>query len=135
LNKDAKVFEKTYNKFSRWIESIIDNKTIENDVAFRFDIYEDGKDKYSIDCMFEKRVIEDGSFDWEDISEPSEEPLFIIKRLKFRKWQEVLEFVINLIKNYLQNGQEKAVLLNASRVTTGFVDGDLELLHQQPEIQ
>ncbi|MGN0580701.1 MAG: hypothetical protein ACI4JE_07485 [Ruminococcus sp.] len=125
-----------YNEFAKWLDRLLtDNKMPESTAAFNFNLYEEaeGEKLYSVQLIAADEFDEDDE-DWA-CSEgwTSEEDLFFIDFSDEADgdWKRCLDVVCELIKEYLSNGGNAQILLDAQAVGAGFVDGEIEIISRK----
>ena len=121
-----------YLEFEKWLDNLLETNEIpENTAAFCFNLYDEEDESYGI------QLIASDEFDPEDGGEwacseiwSSEEDIFYIDHSDEADadYERGLEFIGDLIEEYLENGKHKDILLEAKAVAQGFVDGELEIL-------
>lgn len=122
-----------YLEFEKWLDNLLENNDMpENAIAFNFNLYEEEDDSYGIQLIASDEFDENDS-DWA-CSEvwSSEEDIFYISASdeQDKDWRKALEFISNLICDYLENGKYKHILLAEKAIGVGFVDGDIDLLYK-----
>lgn len=122
------------NEVSKWIDHVLEQDISEEIKAFCFNLYDDGNSNWSME------LVGTGTFDIEDADwacveitdfETGTTP-FAWKQAA--KWDEVLEKVISVLREYPENGKYAKVLKSKSGVGVGFVDGDIEILYAKKNI-
>ena len=123
---------KDYNIFKDWIDKQFKKGIPENSVAANFNIYEGSDKTYHIQIITAVEFDENDS-DWAcDPAFSSGEDICVIPRTDtIDGWREGLEYIANLIIQYLDEGQNKDWLCSLTAVGVGFVDGDLVLLQNK----
>lgn len=119
-----------YDGFRKWLDEQIPKYHLDDAVAFHFNLYEDTDDRWSVE------LVGTGAFsvsnpDWacKEVFATRENPYVIHRTASF---QEVLEIFKKCAVTYLNKGTYKEKLKEKAGVGIGFVDGDLEILYQNP---
>lgn len=117
-----------YKKFEKWMNSLLAEHTGEGIVAYNFNIYE-GEEEGDYDLQLIGASMYDAEDDDWACSEvySSGEDIFSYEA---EDWEAGLDVCIDLVKQYLEQGKYADVLKKGKVVTTGFVDGDLELIYE-----
>ena len=118
-----------YNKISKWIDAVFVADIPAEVVAFCFNLYEESDNVWSMELVGAGRFDPDDQ-DWacEEITD------FDTRKNMFNwqadcEWNEALETMVAMLKQYLQKGKCADVLKSKSGVGAGFVDGDIEILY------
>lgn len=115
----------------KWLDDILCQAIPDEVVAFNFNLYEDGGEKWSMELVGTDAYDPDDE-DWrcEEVTDfgTREEPL---SWTKATGWETVLEDAMNAVKQYLVQGQYADILKSKEAVGIGFVDGDGELLYPE----
>ena len=120
-----------YTKVENWLNNVLIQEIPEEVAAFNFNIYEDEGCNWSIE------VVGTGSFDEEDEDWACDEVTDFGTRENPLSWQEeagwneVLEEIMSVLKQYLNKGMYADVLKAGEGVGAGFVDGDIEILYSK----
>ena len=118
-----------YSKVSDWLDNVLQQDIPEEVVAFCFNLYEDGDFNWSMELVGTE------SFDTEDGDWPCDEITDFGTRIKpltwtqETEWDNVLEGIISVLRDYLEIGKYADVLKSREGVGVGFVDGDVEILY------
>ena len=125
-----------YNAFAEWLDNLLNQDMPEEIMAYNFNIYEEadesGKDllEYGVQLIASDEFSEDDD-DWA-CSEiySSEEDIFYIDHSdeKDADRDRGLDFICDLVKQYLNNGTYADKLNSVKGVGVGFVDGDIEIV-------
>lgn len=126
-----------YNAFSEWLDSLLENDMPDNTKAYNFNIYdeldEDGNDArtYGIQLIASDEFDENDGGEWA-CSEiySSQEDIFYIDHSDEDNIdsESGLEFICDLIREYLDNGEYSDKFLKVQAVGAGFVDGDIKII-------
>jgi len=112
--------------FNSWVDAAVAKSIPKSVIAFNFNLYE-STNEFHVD-LIGSDIYSENNPDW------ACNELFIEREVLFRlphqavgtEWQQALNAVIGLVRNYMQSGSAGASRLCACRaVTVGFVDGDL----------
>ena len=118
-----------YTKVENWLNNILAQEIPTEVAAFNFNLYEDEGSNWSME------LVGTSSFDEEDEEwacdevtdfETRENPL---TWQKDAEWEEVLEEIAFVLKQYLNTGMYAEVLKAGKGIGVGFVDGDIEILY------
>lgn len=114
--------------FSKWLDSVLDDISSSDIVAFNFNLYDDGNGQWSAE------LIGSDCFDPEDSDWACDE-VFSTRESPFQwksdaSWEQVLDDAVATIKQYLQDGKYASLLKSYKGIGAGFVDGDLIILWQ-----
>lgn len=118
-----------YTKIENWLDGVLTQEIPEEVAAFNFNLYEDKR------CSWAIELVDTGSFDEEDEDWACDEVEDFGTRenpLTWRKdaeWEEVLEEIASVLKQYLNTGMYAEVLKAGEGIGVGFVDGDIEILY------
>jgi len=123
----------TYIEFEKWLDKLLLNESFENVIAFSFNLYEGigtfhmqliGADEFDLDD--EDWVCEEVFTSGEDI--------FVVDRQESgEEWQSGLQFMTNLVQQYLDMSNNARILHDKTAVAIGFVDGDIDILYQNQD--
>ena len=111
-----------------WLNNILEQTIPTDVVALNFNLYDDGDNHWSME------LVGTDSFDLEDEDWRCDEVFDFGTRetplawKEEKPWDDILEEMIQIIKQYLEQGQYSSVLKKYLGVGIGFVDGDGELL-------
>lgn len=128
--EEQNVEEEVRKKFFEWLDWALSSKNIDKAVAYHFNIYEDGESIWSLELVGTSEFSATNS-DWACAE------LFATRTHPFKithggSWQEVLALFKKYVNSYLKTGTLREVLKSKAGVGIGFVDGDLELLYENP---
>lgn len=118
-----------YSRVSEWIDGVLSADIPAEVVAFCFNLYEESDDSWSME------LVGAGRFDPDDQDWACDEITDFDSRKDMFNWQaacewdEALESMTAVLKQYLEEGKYADVLKSKSGVGVGFVDGDIELLY------
>ena len=120
-----------YSRFSKWLDNHLSSDLPNNVIAVNFNLYEGVEKNYNIE------FVGCGTFDADDedwvCNEvfTTREDLFCVYRADdISNWQQGLIFITALVKKYLEEGTHANKLKKYAAVGIGFVDGNIEILHQ-----
>ncbi|MCT8975293.1 hypothetical protein N4T77_01645 [Clostridium sp. CX1] len=119
-----------YEDFSKWVDSNL--QQLPSDViAVNFNLYEGSNQTYDIQLIGTDTFDEEDE-DWvcEEIFTTGEDVFLIPRTDDIENWEDGLSFITKMIEKYLQDGKLANVLQELQGVGVGFVDGDIEILHQ-----
>lgn len=121
---------KFYDGFEEWLDEQFAKQKVDAAVAFCFNLYEDSEHHWSVELVGTSRFSEQDT-DWAcaEVFATREHPYVIYYEGTFR---EVLEIFKKCAAAYFDKGRFKDILKEKAGVGIGFVDGDLELLYQNP---
>lgn len=117
-----------YMRFQRWLNIILSVEFPDTVEAISFNLYEDGKNSWSIE------LVGAGSFDEEDEEWTCDEVIttredsFSIRYSG--TWQEVQEMFSSYIRYYLDKGVLADRLKKYRGIAVGFVDGNTSILYR-----
>lgn len=130
--KEMQNFEKEVKtEIENWLDNILKQEIPQNIVAFCFNLYDDGEQKWSMELVGTQR------FDINDSDWPCDEITDLgTREIPFSwesaaEWNKVLEWTSSILKEYLEKGKYADVLKAKSGVGIGFVDGDIEILYSK----
>ena len=122
-----------YIEFEKWLCKLLENDMPDNTAAYNFNIYEEEDETYGVQLIASDEFSEDDD-DWA-CSEiwSSEEEIFYIDHSdeKDADRERGLEFISQLISDYLEKGEKADKLKAVKAVGAGFVDGDLKILYKE----
>ena len=122
---------KIYQSFSDWVDKHLSNKLPSEIVAVNFNLSEGTDSVYYIQLVGCDRF-DDEDEDWAcDEVFSTEEDYFLVPRTDIIiQWEQGLQFIKSLVERYLVDGKYSCKLKNYAAVGVGFVDGNLEIVHQ-----
>ena len=119
-----------YEEMVKWIDFVLSQRVPEEVVAFCFNLYDDGENKWSIEIVgtdyFKKSDVDWPCYEIVDFG-TRENPFVWVSDMS---WDKVLDETVLILKAYLQTGKYAKVLKSKKGVATGFVDGDTILLYK-----
>ena len=122
-----------YIEFEKWLSKLLENDMPDNTAAYNFNIYEEEDETYGVQLIASDEFSEDDD-DWA-CSEiwSSEEEIFYIDHSdeKDADRERGLEFISQLISDYLEKGEKADKLKAVKAVGAGVVDGDLKILYKE----
>lgn len=118
-----------YFEFNKWLDSLCDENGSFPGKAINFNLYEGENDFWYIQ-MISVPYYDEENDDW------CCDELFSSGYNEFKwqhkcNWEEAQNEAEQLIKHYLDNGNNKDLLMNYDAITVGFVDGDLTLIYKK----
>ncbi len=115
-----------YIGFEKWIDEQLNRLNLSDVVAYNFNLYDDGNNKWSIELVGTSEFDENDS-DWacSEIFATRENPFCIVYADNFI---EVFEIFKSCVLKYLDDGKYSEQLKSKKGIGIGFVDGDLELI-------
>lgn len=120
-----------YTKMVNWIDSILSQGVPEEVIAFCFNLYDDGDNRWSIEIVgtnyFNKRDVDWPCYEIVDFG-TRENPFAWVADMS---WDKVLDETTLIIRDYLQTGKYAQVLKSKKGVGLGFVDGDTTILYKK----
>jgi hypothetical protein len=120
-----------YHSFSDWVNKHLLNELPSKIVAINFNLYEGSDSAYHIQIVGCDRFDKDDE-DWACYEVFStEEDVFLVPRTDdIIQWEQGLQFMQSLVERYLIDGKYSNKLKNYAAVGVGFVDGNIETVHQ-----
>lgn len=121
-----------YNQIEEWLNGILEEQEIPSETAaFCFNLYEDVGDTWSVELVAAADFDDDpDNPDWacDEVTDfdTRDNPLSWEKEAE---WEEILNEVTAVLKQYLENGTHADILKAYSGVGVGFVDGNMEILY------
>lgn len=124
-----------YEEFVHWLDNILENSDIpESTKAFCFNLYEESEE----DHIYGVQIIAAGEFDPKDAAGDwaceevwsCGEDIFTVDTSDEEDtgWKHAQELFTEMVREYLDSGKYRKVLLSAEGNAIGFVDGELEIL-------
>lgn len=118
-----------YRIVEKWLDEVLHQQIPEEVIAFSFNLYEDGNNKWSMELVGTDSYNADDE-DWRcgEVTDfqTRNNPLAWTKDTN---WAIILEDVMNAIKEYLAYGKFADVLKAKEAVGIGFIDGDVETIY------
>ena len=114
--------------FYNWLEKVL--KKLPRDVeAIRFNLYEDGDNKWSVELVGASTLDENNS-DWacNEVYTTRDNPYVLTKK---SDWKAVENLFTTFLLNYLERGKYAHILKECRAICIGFVDGDLSVLYKK----
>lgn len=116
-----------YRKIEKWLNEIISAELPEEIVALNFNLYQDSDNEWSLELVgtesFDK---EDEDWTCDEIFTTRDNTLAWSEEAE---WEEILEEIIENLKEYLERGKYADLLKEYQGIGVGFVDGDIEILY------
>lgn len=116
-----------YYDFEKWLDSIFTNKLDFKVIALNFNIYET-PNSYAIELIGSDEFDEEDE-DWACDAIFSSDDVFEIEKSIFLNWKSALEGISELIKEYLNKGNNSNYIKSFKGIGVGFVDGDIDILY------
>ena len=116
------------SKFIEWVNHLLDECMPLNAAALCFNLYEEGKNKWSV------QLIATESFDEEDPDwacfevYSSGEDLYTWKQKG--EWEAIQKTSTEWVRKYLTDGKYAKEMKEYAAVAVGFVDGDLTIIYK-----
>ena len=118
-----------YDDFAKWLDGVLEKEIPDGVVALSFNIYEDGRRRWSVEVVGTSSFDKDGE-DWacDEATdfETRNDPFSWDEKTN---WKNVASEVAEAVQKYLEGGRCSDKLKTLRGVATGFVDGDLNLLY------
>lgn len=117
-----------FNEVANWLDKVLVQDIPEDVVAFCFNLYDDGDNRWSMELVGTERFDEDDE-DWpcDEVTDfGTREGLLAWS--KEAEWEAVFEEVCTVLKQYLEKGKYASILKSKAGIGVGFVDGDVEVL-------
>lgn len=120
-----------YSKVSAWLDDVLKQNIPEEAAGFCFNLYEDGKNAWSMELIGTERF-EESDEDWpcDEITDfgTREDPL---RWDREAGWFLILEEVKAVLREYLRKGRFANILKSKEGVGVGFVDGNIDILFRK----
>lgn len=120
-----------YQEIEAWLNVVLEQDIPSSVAAFGFNLYEDGNNAWSMELVGTESFDPENE-DWicEEVTdfETRDDPFAWEQEAG---WEEILEEVILVLKEYLENGLYADLLKSRCGVGVGFVDGDVEILYEE----
>lgn len=116
-----------YENFENWLDEALCAQIPREAIALNFNIYEDGDNLWSVELVAADRF-DPADADWacDEVFAERETPY---EWEEEAHWQDILEEVVGLLRKYMENGAHREKMLSYDGIGTGFVDGDIVILH------
>lgn len=120
-----------FDEISKWPDDALAQGGPDEVAAFCFNLYEDEQNRWSMEA------IGTDSFDADDGDWGCDEVTGFGTRGNCytweaaKEWDEILNEIVSLLKDYLASGTYAALLQEKSGVGAGFVDGAIEVIYQR----
>lgn len=129
-NKSTKIINNIHT-FNDWMDDILENADFTNIIAVNFNLYEGTDKTYHVELIGSDQYTP-GDNEWAcNEVFTTRDHLFIIVGLDVKSWEEALAHFKADVLAYLKKGRYNSKLLSMRAVGIGFVDGDLEILHEE----
>lgn len=120
-----------YREIETWLNVVLEQDIPSSLAAFGFNLYEDENNAWSMELVGTESFDPENE-DWicEEVTdfETRDDPFAWEQEAG---WEEILEEVILVLKEYLENGLYADLLKSRCGVGVGFVDGDVEILYEE----
>ena len=120
-----------YQEIEAWLNVVLEQDIPSSVAAFGFILYEAGNNAWSMELVGTESFDPENE-DWicEEVTdfETRDDPFAWEQEAG---WEEILEEVILVLKEYLENGLYADLLKSRCGVGVGFVDGDVEILYEE----
>ena len=121
-------------KFFDWLDKYLTKDLSTDILAVNFNLYE-GVEKSEEIYFIELvgcNVFDETNEDWacKGVSFTGKDFFIISKTSVIAHWEKGLIYITNLAKNYLDNGKHANKLKSLTAVGIGFVDGNINIIHQ-----
>ncbi|WP_052085909.1 hypothetical protein [Clostridium sp. HMP27] len=119
-----------YEDFSKWLNSNLEQLPSDI-VAVNFNLYEGSNQTYDIQLIGTDTFDEEDE-DWacEEIFTTGEDIFLMPRTDDIEDWEDGLDFITKIVRKYLEDGKYANMLKGLQAVGIGFVDGEIEILHQ-----
>ena len=116
-----------YEEFEKWLDEAMDAEIPQNAIALNFNIYEDGDNMWSVELVATDRF-DPADQDWacDEVFAGRETPY---EWEEESPWLDILDEVIGWLRQYLEGGKHSEKMKAYDGIGTGFVDGDIAILH------
>ena len=129
--------DEVYEPFAEWLDALLENNDMpENTAAFNFNIYDEGDegDVFSVQLIASDRFDpDDEEGEWACYNVwSSEEDLFLLdfsdeddRSIRFAQ-----KIFTGLVRDYLESGKFRDILLGSQGIGIGDVEGDLDIIYK-----
>ena len=120
-----------FDEISKWLDNALNQEIPDKVVAFCFNLYEDGNNKWSMEFVGTDRFdVDDEEWGCDEVTD------FGTRTNSYtweesKKWNEILNEITSLLKDYLVSGTYSECLKEKCGIGVGFVDGDIEIIYQK----
>jgi len=117
-------------EFERWLDKSLKENIPTEVKAFSFNLYEP-PGGFGIEIIG-AAYFDENDPDWacDEIWEPKQRGIEIPIEFSGNSWEECLKKMESIARQYLQQGQERNILLASEGVGIGFVDGDISIIYK-----
>lgn len=117
--------------FSNWLNQVLEQDIPKGIKASNFNLYEGEEETYDIQLIGSDEFDEDDS-DWActDYFTSGEDICYIKRTEEIEDWEQGLNYIMMLVKRYLEEGEKANILKRANAIGIGFVDGDIDILYR-----
>jgi len=114
-----------------WLDGLLRNGVSDDVTAFCFNIYEGADGRWSMELIgTDSFDAEDEDWACDEISDFGSRERPYNWKMKCG-WEEALEYMVNKLNGYLENGKYAEVLKDKDGVGVGFVDGNIEIIYSK----
>lgn len=112
----------------KWIDNLFENTIPDEVVAIAFNLYEDGKNEWSIE-MVGSNIFDEKDPDWacKEVFDARDSTLSWVQNAT---WEEILKETISKIQKYIEAGKYAERIKSYAGVGVGFVDGDITIVYK-----
>lgn len=130
MGKGMKIHMLYYEDFSKWLNSNLEQLPSDI-VAVNFNLYEGSNQTYDIQLIGTDTFDEEDE-DWacEEIFTTGEDIFLMPRTDDIEDQEDGLDFITKIVRKYLEDGKYANMLKGLQAVGIGFVDGEIEILHQ-----
>ena len=115
--------------FAKWVDGVFEREIPDDVVALSFNIYDDGRRRWSVEVVGTASFDKDGE-DWAcDEATDFETRDAPFSWEEKTNWKNVASAVAEAVRKYLEAGRCADKLKTLRGVASGFVDGDLKLVY------
>lgn len=120
-----------FSEISKWLDNVLNQEVPDEVVAFCFNLYEDGNNKWSMEIVGTDRFdLDDEDWCCDEVTDfGTRKNCYTWEESK--KWDEILSEITSLLKDYLVSGTYAKLLKEKCGIGVGFVDGDIEIIYQK----
>ncbi|MDT8716232.1 hypothetical protein IAI10_06150 [Clostridium sp. 19966] len=121
-----------FKLLSVWINRVLEQELPKGIKAFNFNIYEGEEETYDIQLIGSDNWDKESS-DWActDYFTTGEDICYIEKNNDIDDWELGLNYVIEMITRYLEEGKNSYILKSVYAIGVGFVDGDINIIYER----
>ncbi|MCI8955477.1 MAG: hypothetical protein HFG29_00635 [Eubacterium sp.] len=116
-----------FDKVANWLNKVLSQDILDDVVAFCFNLYDDGDNRWSMELVGTERFDEDDDWPCDEITDFGTREGLLAWSAE-TDWEAVLEEICSVLKQYLDKGEHANILKSKEGIGVGFVDGDVEIL-------